>query len=98
MIDRSTGRRYGVCPLVRLATKTERNNTMGYQRYSRDPRWLSARFHSDCAGCSKPVNKGDKAFYFPSSRSIYGDKCGCAAKQSADFDAAAFDEANNACL
>ena len=70
---------------------------MGY-RYAGDPRWITARFRSQCAGCGEPVAKGDRAFYFPRSRTVYGDACGCANDQSADFEAARFDEANNACL
>ena len=60
--------------------------------YARDPYWLTAKFTSSCKGCNATVNRGDRAFYYPNTRSIYGDQCGCAATQSADFDSHAFDE------
>ncbi len=72
---------------------------MSYRRsYKGDPRWITARFKSKCTGCDAPISKGDSAFYFPNGKSLYGDKCGCGRDQSASFDAAAFDEANNLCL
>lgn len=63
-------------------------------RHSRDPSWLTAKFPSDCAGsCGQRIATGDRIFYFPSTRSAYGDRCGCAETQSADFNAHAADEA-----
>ena len=68
---------------------------MAYRRsYPRDPGWLTAQFPSDCAGnCSQRIAKGDRIFYFPSTRSAFGERCGCAEAQSNDFNAHAADEA-----
>ncbi len=61
-------------------------------RYARDPKWLTAKFKSNCKGCGATVKRGDRAFYYPSTRSIYGEACGCAATNAADFESHAFDE------
>lgn len=62
-------------------------------RYSNDPRWVEARFPGKCARCGASIAKGARAFFYPSSRSLYcaGD---CGDEASADFEAAAFDEGN----
>jgi hypothetical protein len=62
------------------------------RRYNNDPYWLTARFNSDCAKCHKHIKKGDRIFYYPNGRKAYcEDPCGKEA--SADFEAAAQDEA-----
>lgn len=68
---------------------------MAYRRsYPRDPGWLTAQFPSDCAGsCGQRIAKGDRIFFYPKGRGAYGERCGCAANQSADFEAMAADEA-----
>jgi hypothetical protein len=67
-------------------------------RYSRggaalDPRWITARFASECArtGCSGRIAAGSRTFYYPSSGKTH-----CAAhseEAAADFAALAADEA-----
>jgi len=54
-----------------------------------DPYWLTARF-GQCAEC-KAALKGKRAFYYPLSKTAFCEKCG--EKHSAEFQAAAFDEA-----
>lgn len=71
---------------------------MSYRKYRNDPRWLYAKFASQCAGCKEPVNKGDEVFYYPSAKSVYGAKCGCGQDRCGEFEAAAFDEDNNLCM
>ncbi len=63
-------------------------------RYSNDPYWLTARFDSTCtkAGCGEPIKKGDRAFYYPSSKSCFCAKDDCGGQASRDFDAAKQDE------
>ena len=60
--------------------------------YRKDPRYMTARFASQCDGCQGEILKGDSIFYYPNGRSAYGEKCGCAATQAADFEAARMDE------
>ena len=57
-------------------------------RYKNDPYWLIARF-GQCAECKANL-KGKRAFYYPSVKKAYCEKCG--EQHSRDFDAAAFDE------
>jgi hypothetical protein len=44
-------------------------------RYSRDPRWITARFSSVCK-CGKRINKGDDILYRPYDRSVQCSVCG----------------------
>lgn len=60
-------------------------------RYSLDPRWITARFASQCAGCGADIKKGEKIFYYPNGKKAYAAAC-CGGEQAADFNAAAFDE------
>lgn len=65
---------------------------MAYRKsyYSRDPRWLTARFPSTCKECGETVRKGQKAFYFPATKAIFCRTCG--QPHSARFEAERFDE------
>lgn len=59
--------------------------------YSRDPRWLDARFAGKCAGCGAAFRKGDRIFYFPiGKRAVSGE---CAERAAAEFRAMVADEA-----
>jgi hypothetical protein len=61
---------------------------------SRDPFWLTSRFAGKCAKCGAQIRKGDRVFYYPSTRSIFcekRDECGPA--HSREFDASRSDEA-----
>ena len=60
--------------------------------YPRDPYWLTAKFTSSCANCSASIRKGARAFYYPSSRTIYCDSDDCGQHASRDFASAMFDE------
>lgn len=64
-------------------------------RYSRDPYWLTAKFDSKCTkkGCDATIKKGDRAFYYPSSKSCYCQKDECGGQASRDFESACQDEA-----
>ena len=63
-------------------------------RYSNDPRWITAKFDSTCGRreCQGPIKKGQRVFYYPSSRSCYCEKDECGGQASRDFEAAAADE------
>jgi hypothetical protein len=58
--------------------------------YGRDPYWLMARFASTCK-CGAAIKKGERIFYYPSTKSALCPKCSEAA--SADFNACAQDDA-----
>ena len=59
-------------------------------RYARDPYWLNARFASTCT-CGRPITKGQRIFYYPNGKQALCSTCG--EKASAEFNAAAADEA-----
>ncbi|MDG2124886.1 MAG: hypothetical protein P8J87_14380 [Verrucomicrobiales bacterium] len=61
-------------------------------RYSGDPYWLTARFNGKCHSCDQAIRKGDRAYYYPRERRLYGDPCGCGQEHAADFEAHAADE------
>ena len=63
---------------------------MFYKSYSKDPKWIKAKFNSKCSECSFIINKGERAYYYPLGKHIFCTKC--AAKHEADFQSAAFDE------
>jgi len=59
-------------------------------RYAQDPYWTTARFNStDHNG--NPVKKGDRIFYYPKGKVVLTGEA--AEKASAEFQSAAFDEA-----
>ena len=68
------------------------------RRRNNDPRWITVRYACECAvsTCKKLIARGDSAFYYPATRRMLCHSCGDDA--SREFNAHAFDEANNACL
>lgn len=67
-------------------------------RYKGDPRWITTRFKGKCSGCQAEVAKGEAAFYFPRTSSLFGSACGCGDERSATFEVEAADEEFNGCL
>ena len=66
---------------------------MGYRKhYANDPRRITARFASNCAGCEGAIHKGNSIFYYPSTRAAYGSRCGCADSRAREFEAQASDD------
>lgn len=37
-------------------------------RYQNDPRWIKARFESECSETGNTIKKGDTCLYFPRER------------------------------
>jgi hypothetical protein len=70
---------------------------MAYRNRARDPYWLTAKFNSVCGkpGCNQPIKRGERAFYYPNTKTILADSCGHAGAASADFESHAFDDDNN---
>ncbi len=60
--------------------------------YKGDPMWITARFNSQCDSCGETVHKGDRAFYYPRGKKVYGSRCDCGERNNADFVAAVQDE------
>ena len=42
--------------------------------YSKDPRWITAKF-GNCKECGISI-KGKRAFFYPQGKNIYCEKCG----------------------
>lgn len=61
-------------------------------RYAADPKWITAKFSGKCHAttCHALIRKGERIFYYPSSKSARCQACGEAA--SREFDAAKADE------
>lgn len=60
-------------------------------RYCLDPRWITARFASNCPQCRKPIRKGSRVFYYPNGKKALCETCGTPA--AAKFEADCHDEA-----
>lgn len=61
-------------------------------RYSNDPRYIDVRYPAKCAKCGNEIRVGERAFYYPESRSLYGSHCEHAEEAAADFASHAQDE------
>ena len=49
---------------------------MSYRRYySRDPRWITAKYPGQCS-CGRAIHKGDRVMYYPIGRHICCEACG----------------------
>ena len=48
------------------------------RRFKCDPKWITVRYPARCAepNCQTPISTGDRAFYYPSDRALYGSGCG----------------------
>ncbi len=60
-----------------------------HKTYSRDPYWTDARFGSVCK-CGQVINKGDRIFYYPATKTALCTKC--SEQASREFAAAVQDE------
>ena len=82
-----TGRAYSGVNVMLLGL------TMDAQGYA-DPRWITARFNSQCHGrdCAQVIRKGERAFYYPNGKRIYAVACGHAESNANDFETCRFDE------
>lgn len=44
-------------------------------RYAGDPRWIAARFASQCQ-CGSGIKRGDRIYYFPRTKTVFCQTCG----------------------
>jgi len=69
--------------LVNIARKlTDRGNR---RAVSGDPYWINVRYPSHCHKCRSTIKKGERAFYYPRGRYLFGEKCGHGAEAERDF-------------
>ena len=46
------------------------------RHYSRDPKWMKARYDGKCSQCWKPIQEGDDIVYFPIGKKAFCAECG----------------------
>jgi hypothetical protein len=54
-------------------------------RYRNDPKWISAKFVSQCKKCNRSIKKGEDIFWYPSTKSVYCNDSNCGQACSKDF-------------
>ena len=69
----------------RVATATVIEAWGSHSSYKGDPYWITVKYQGVCSKCSKPIERGDKAFYYPRQKKMYGEKCGCGTEAANDF-------------
>ena len=54
-------------------------------RFKADPNWITVRYPARCAepNCQTEINSGERAFYYPNDKSLYGTRCGHGEKANA---------------
>lgn len=46
-----------------------------HSRFLRDPHWITVQYSGTCAACKARIAKGTRAWYYPSSREMFGQDC-----------------------
>jgi hypothetical protein len=48
------------------------------RRFKCDPKWITVRYPARCAepNCQAEINSGERAFYYPNDKALYGTRCG----------------------
>ena len=46
------------------------------RRKNLDPRWITAKFNSQCKECRQAVKKNSPAFWYPLTKTIFCEQCG----------------------
>jgi hypothetical protein len=64
------------------------------RRFKADPKWINVRYPARCAepNCQTEINSGERAFYYPNDKALYGARCGHAEKAERDFNAHRIDQ------
>ena len=64
------------------------------RRFKADPTWITVRHPARCAepNCQTPIEPGERGFYYPGDKSLYGSRCEHGEKAERDFAAHRIDE------
>jgi hypothetical protein len=64
------------------------------RRFKADPKWITVRHPARCAepNCQTPIEPGERGFYYPGDKSLYGSRCGHGERAGRDFAAHRIDE------
>jgi hypothetical protein len=86
-------RRKSSKPCRKSGSGRKEKQTMRH-RFKADPKWITIRYPAQCAeaNCQTEINSGERAFYYPSDKSLYGTRCGHGEKAERDFNAHRIDE------
>ena len=57
-----------------------------------DPRWITARRPATCFRCGRPIAKGQQAYFYPNTQSLYCEADACGKQAARDFEAHRQDE------
>jgi len=79
------------CPMTGSGRK---GATTMRRRFKCDPKWITVRYPARCAepNCQTQIKQGERAFYYPADRAVYGSSCGHAEKAEREFAAHRIDE------
>jgi hypothetical protein len=69
----------------KIANRIVRSYFRPSRRYRGDPHWITVRYPAECAKCGAKIEKGDEAFYYPKTKSLFGEKCGHGKEAEQDF-------------
>jgi hypothetical protein len=64
------------------------------RRFKCDPKWITARRPAKCTepNCQTEIDSGERGFYYPSDKAVYGTRCGHGETAERDFNAHRIDE------
>ena len=64
------------------------------RRFKCDPNWIAVRYSAQMreARLYSPITAGERAFYYPADRGLYGVRCGHGEQVAHDFAAHRLDE------
>jgi hypothetical protein len=57
-----------------------------------DPRWITTRKPATCLSCGRTITRGEQAYFYPNSQSLYCDGNLCGKHAARDFEAHRQDE------
>jgi hypothetical protein len=80
-------------PQERKRAKTKGATTMRH-RFKTDPKWITVRHPARCTepNCQTQIEPGERGFYYPGDKSLYGSRCGHGERAERDFAAHRIDE------
>ena len=64
------------------------------RRFKSDPKWITVRHAARCAepNCQTHIDPGERGFYYPGDKALYGSRCRHGEKAERDFAAHRIDE------
>src|SRR5215472_13057817 len=77
-----------------LEREIDHFSSVAISRFKADPKWITVRHPARCAepNCQIQINPGERGFYYPGDKSLYGSRCGHGEKAERDFAAHRIDE------